>query len=68
MSAVEKIEMIFVDSKGILCVKPEKQSFDMIYRSAMGAHREINGNYLVRNIPTEWSIPQQTKPSMKMWM
>ena len=61
MATVEKIEKIFIDSKGLLCVKPEKQSFDLIYRSAMGVHWECEGNYLVHSISTEWSTAQWYK-------
>jgi len=53
----ELISRIWVDKSNRLCIQPEKATFELIYRSAMGVQWE--NNYLYSQImrsgsPIEW--------------
>lgn len=52
MNDIVLIEKITIDNS-ILCVKPKTESFDMIYRAAMGVRWNNDGKYLYFNSPIE---------------
>ena len=54
----EYIETVSVNEKGILCIKPQSRSFDMIYRSAMGVHWDKDEGCLIHNPPDKWGVFQ----------
>ena len=51
METQEYIEKVFLNEGGVICIKPQKRSFDMIYRSAMGVHWNEDGKYLSHTSP-----------------
>jgi hypothetical protein len=55
VSKKEVIEKVFISENGIICIKPQKLSFNMIYRSTAGVHWNDDGNYLFHNPPQKWS-------------
>ncbi|MBK7442903.1 MAG: hypothetical protein WBP43_05735 [Chitinophagales bacterium] len=52
---IDKILEIGIDNKGRLYLKPEKQRFTLIYRTATEIHWEDNGNFLYSPKPREWT-------------
>jgi len=51
----EAIERIFISENGIICIKPQKLSFGMMYRSATGVHWNDDEKYLFHHPPQKWS-------------
>jgi hypothetical protein len=51
----DNIAEIFIDGIGRLCIKPEKEKFVMIYRSATEVHWDANRNLLYSSKPREWT-------------
>ena len=51
MGDIVLIERVALDENCILSVKPKKESFDMIFRAAMGVRWNNDNNYLYFNTP-----------------
>ena len=51
MGNIVLIERVSLDENCILSVKPKRESFDMIYRAAMGVRWNSDNNYLYFNTP-----------------
>ena len=49
----DNISEIFIDETERLCIKPEKEKFTGIYRTAMEVHWDDRGQFLYS--PREWS-------------
>lgn len=52
---LEKISEIAIDDSGRLIVKPTKQEFDYIYRSALEIHWDSKKKCLYSPKPREWT-------------
>ena len=52
---IEQISEIGIDTLERLYVKPEKEKFTMIYRTATEVHWDASGGYLHSPKPREWS-------------
>lgn len=52
---IEIIKEIGIDSLERLFIKPEKEKFTMIYRSATEVHWDVTAGYLYSPKPREWS-------------
>lgn len=48
------IEKIILNENGMLCVKPQSHSFNMIYRSSTGIHWNNEKKCLYHNMSQEW--------------
>jgi len=55
------INSIFLNEKGVLCVKPKGISFNMIYRSATGVHWDNKEKCLIHNPSANWDHMQWFK-------
>ena len=42
----EEIKKIWIDKSNRLCIQPQKVTFEMIYRSAMGVYWDVSEHYL----------------------
>ena len=51
----ELIKAILIDESGRLCVFPENEKFNFIYRSAMEVHWDQESLFLYSPKPREWS-------------
>ena len=51
----DNILEIRIDDVGRLCLKPTKEKFTLVYRSAAEVHWDDNGNFLYSPKPREWS-------------
>jgi hypothetical protein len=51
----EKISEIAIDDSGRLTVKPNKQKFELIYRSALEVHWDDKKECLYSPKPREWT-------------
>jgi len=52
---VDKILEIGIDEKERLFIKPEKERFTLIYRTATEVHWDNNGLFIYSPKPNEWS-------------
>ena len=57
----DNILEIFIDIDGRLCIKPERNRFTGIYRSAVEINWEKTGLYLYTPPPREWTYLQWYK-------
>ncbi|MEZ5003963.1 MAG: hypothetical protein R2730_13120 [Chitinophagales bacterium] len=51
----DKILEVVIDDNNRLIVKPEKERFTFIYRTASEVHWDDNGHYLYSPKPREWT-------------
>ena len=51
----DSIKEIKIDDLGRLCITPEKERFDLIYRAAAEVHWDNNNHFLFSPKPREWS-------------
>ncbi|MBP7981735.1 MAG: hypothetical protein KAY90_01950 [Arenimonas sp.] len=51
----DQITKVLIDTEARLCITPSKESFPLIYRSAMEVHWDVPGKFLYSPSPREWS-------------
>ena len=51
----DNIVEISIDTNDRLCIKPEREKFEMIYRSATEVHWDNNEYFLYSPKPREWT-------------
>ena len=62
----DKIESIEIDEVGRLLIKPEKERFNLIYRTASEVHWDNNNSVLFSPKPREWSYLDWYKHIIKI--
>jgi len=62
---IEEIKKIYINEKGCICIQPQKKSFDMIYRGAMGIQWDDNKKCLTHEKTQKWSLVQWYKQILR---
>ena len=52
---IEPISRIWIDKSNRLCIQPDKITFELIYRSAMGVQWNSENHYLFSQIMISWT-------------